>query len=64
MAAIANALDNSPLESEGVLRFVARQPILDLHGKVHGYELLFRAGPEAAFRGDGNLPREPCLTIR
>ena len=44
MAAIANALDNSPLESEGVLRFVARQPILDLHGKVHGYELLFRAG--------------------
>ena len=61
MAAIANALDNSPLESEGVLRFVARQPILDLHGKVHGYELLFRAGPEAAFRGDGNFATRTML---
>lgn len=32
---------------------MARQPILDVHGRVHGYELLFRSGPEAAFRGDG-----------
>jgi EAL and modified HD-GYP domain-containing signal transduction protein len=37
------------------LRYVARQPILDLHGKVHGYELLFRNGPQAMFSGDGNL---------
>ena len=29
------------------VRYVARQPILDLRGRVHGYELLFRAGPEA-----------------
>lgn len=36
------------------LRYVARQPILDLRGRVHAYELLFRAGPEAAFRGDGD----------
>ena len=35
------------------LRYVARQPILDLRGRVHGYELLFRAGPDSAFRGDG-----------
>jgi c-di-GMP-related signal transduction protein len=35
------------------LRYVARQPILDLRGRVHAYELLFRAGPETAFRGDG-----------
>ncbi len=43
--------------AEGALaaRYVARQPILDLHGKVHGYELLFRDGPEAMFRGDGDL---------
>ena len=33
------------------LRYVARQPIMDLRGRVHGYELLFRAGPETAFRG-------------
>ena len=29
----------------GVLRYVARQPILDRMGRVHGYELLFRNGP-------------------
>jgi EAL and modified HD-GYP domain-containing signal transduction protein len=38
----------------GEIRYMARQPIMDLRGKVHGYELLFRAGPEAAFRGDGD----------
>jgi c-di-GMP-related signal transduction protein len=36
------------------VRYVARQPILDLHGKVHGYELLFRNGPESGFCGDGD----------
>jgi EAL and modified HD-GYP domain-containing signal transduction protein len=41
-------------ELAGVLRYVARQPIMDMHGRVHGYELLFRAGPEAVFRGDGD----------
>jgi len=37
------------------LRYVARQPILDLKGKVHGYELLFRNGPKAVFSGDGDM---------
>ena len=37
------------------LRYMARQPILDPRGRVHGYELLFRNGPEAVFSGDGNL---------
>ena len=37
------------------MRYVARQPILDLHGKVHGYELLFRDGSRAALPGDGDL---------
>ena len=41
-------------ELVGALRYLARQPIMDLHGRVHGYELLFRAGPEAFFRGDGD----------
>jgi c-di-GMP-related signal transduction protein len=40
------------VEQAGGIRYVARQPILDLRGKVHGYELLFRNGPEAVFRGD------------
>jgi EAL and modified HD-GYP domain-containing signal transduction protein len=45
----------------GVLRYVARQPILDLRGRVHGYELLFRAGPEAVFRGDGDFATRTML---
>jgi EAL and modified HD-GYP domain-containing signal transduction protein len=45
----------------GALRYVARQPILDVRGRVHGYELLFRAGPEAAFRGDGDLATRTML---
>jgi EAL and modified HD-GYP domain-containing signal transduction protein len=48
------AFATQPEVASGI-RYVARQPILDLRGKVHGYELLFRNGPEAAFRGDGEL---------
>ncbi len=43
------------------LRYVARQPILDLHGRLHGYELLFRNGPGVAFHGDGNLATRTML---
>ena len=43
------------------LRYVARQPIMDLRGRVHGYELLFRAGPESSFRGDGDLATRTML---
>jgi EAL and modified HD-GYP domain-containing signal transduction protein len=49
------------LELADGLRYMARQPILDLRGQVHGYELLFRAGPEAAFRGDGDLATRTVL---
>jgi len=40
-------------EAGASIRYVARQPIMDLRGKVHAYELLFRNGPGAAFSGDG-----------
>jgi EAL and modified HD-GYP domain-containing signal transduction protein len=43
------------------LRYVARQPILDLRGRVHAYELLFRMGPELAFRGDGERATRTML---
>ena len=43
------------------VRYVARQPILDLRGRLHGYELLFRSGPETAFRGDDNLATRTML---
>ncbi len=48
-------------ELAGGLRYVARQPIMDLRGRVHGYELLFRAGQEAVFRGDGDLATRTML---
>ncbi len=61
MAAQIQALDpvqatrHSAVEDPQIdigVRYVARQPILDLHGGVHGYELLFRNGPEEIFRGN------------
>jgi EAL and modified HD-GYP domain-containing signal transduction protein len=42
-------------EAADGIRYLARQPILDLRGRVHGYELLFRNGPETIFRGDGEI---------
>jgi len=57
----ANIFEAAPPELTAGLRYVARQPILDLRGRVHGYELLFRAGPEAAFRGDGDLATRTML---
>jgi EAL and modified HD-GYP domain-containing signal transduction protein len=43
-----------PVEPTEGVRYVARQPILDKRSRLHGYELLFRMGPETAFRGDGD----------
>lgn len=58
---LAKALETSIPEGAGGLTYVARQPILDLRGRVHGYELLFRAGPEVVFRGDGDLATRTML---
>jgi EAL and modified HD-GYP domain-containing signal transduction protein len=47
VALVADGSDN--------LRYVARQPILDMQNRVHGYELLFRAGPTSVqFSGDSD----------
>ena len=39
-------------KATGDIRYVARQPILNLLGRVHGYELLFRNAPETVFNRD------------
>ena len=47
---------NAPVsdsEKQSHLRYVARQPILDRKGQLTAYELLFREGPQASFRGAG-----------
>jgi EAL and modified HD-GYP domain-containing signal transduction protein len=48
-------------EFAGGLRYLARQPIMDLRSRVHGYELLYRAGPELTFRGDGDIATRTVL---
>jgi c-di-GMP-related signal transduction protein len=55
LPAEAAATREAALNRAGGLRHMARQPILDLRGKVHAYELLFRDGLENAFRGDGEM---------
>ncbi|MGA9463118.1 MAG: HDOD domain-containing protein [Terracidiphilus sp.] len=50
--ALAVATPDSSLDSVIHSRSVARQPILDLRGRIHGYELLYRKANETAFSGD------------
>jgi c-di-GMP phosphodiesterase len=40
------------IDSRDGVRYVTRQPILDLHSKVHAYQLLFSDGPETVLRAD------------
>jgi EAL and modified HD-GYP domain-containing signal transduction protein len=50
MAAAVQPVSNPgdpALTSTPRLRSVVRQPILDLHGRVHAYELLFRGDPDS-----------------
>lgn len=49
------------IEVPAGFRYMARQPILDLNGRVYGYELLFRNGPELAFSGDGDFATRTML---
>ncbi len=52
-ASVSEGLKAGEPEAGNNIRYVARQPILDLRGRMHAYELLFRKGPDAAFSGDG-----------
>ncbi len=48
-------------KAAGELRYVARQPILNRQGLVHGYDLLFRNPPQAIFRRDADAAVETML---
>jgi EAL and modified HD-GYP domain-containing signal transduction protein len=45
----------------GETRYVSRQPILNLRGHVHGYELLFRGDPKAVLRGGDDMAARTML---
>lgn len=49
------------IETTGSARYVARQPILDVRGRIYGYELLYRKGTEKAFFGDCELASRTVL---
>lgn len=42
-------------------RYLARQPILDLRGRVVAYELLFRSGAASAFSGSGEVATQTMI---
>ncbi len=55
---------NQPAGTESTpgFRHVARQPILDAAGHIHGFELLFRAGPTVTeFSGDSDTATRTVL---
>jgi c-di-GMP phosphodiesterase len=57
----ANSTGTVPRELGGESRYVARQPILDLQGRVHGYDLLFRNAPDVILRRDAELAVQTML---
>lgn len=56
IAAPAAARDRAPHVPTVELTSMVRQPILDLHGRLHGYELLFQNAPE----GDIGVDSAEC----
>ena len=57
----AKCLEAVPAKIAGEVRYVARQPILNLQGRVHGYELLFRNAPETVFHRDSDIAARTML---
>jgi len=60
-SATRTELEPRVAEEDQELRYVARQPILDRHGRVYGYELLFRSGRVAEYCGEGDLATRTML---
>lgn len=57
----AKTPEAAPPEWLGEVRYVARQPILNLKGRVHGYELLSRNAVEEVSRRDGDMATRTIL---
>jgi EAL and modified HD-GYP domain-containing signal transduction protein len=59
---LSNANQTATPNWAGEMRYVSRQPILDLRGHVHGYELLFRDTPEAVLGAKAAMSQESVLS--
>jgi EAL and modified HD-GYP domain-containing signal transduction protein len=55
------AASNAHLRAHQSVRHIARQPILDVKGRLFGYELLFRSGRDNHFDGDGDQASRTML---
>jgi EAL and modified HD-GYP domain-containing signal transduction protein len=60
-AGLTKMTETAQPELTGEMRYVARQPILDIHGRVHAYDLLFRNAPEVVLRRDADLAVQTML---
>ena len=61
LAARAKSLDSAGPNFDGEVRYVARQPILNLQARVHAYELLFRNAAEPVSRRDCEVATQTML---
>ena len=55
-----SACSSAPVPSASA-RYLARQPILNLQGRLYAYELLFRDGADPKFHGDGEIASETMI---
>jgi c-di-GMP phosphodiesterase len=60
-AAPEKVLEAAPPIWAGEMRYVARQPLMNLRGHVHGYDLLFRNAPEVVFRTGADIAARTML---
>ena len=57
----ATGTEGLPAKWAGEMRYVARQPILNLRGHVQGYELLFRNAPEEVLSTGADMAARTML---
>lgn len=61
MGIVPQCADNFLSDAAEGFRYLARQPILDMRGRLHGYELLFRNEPGTCFAWDGDRATRTML---
>ncbi|MGD0730780.1 MAG: HDOD domain-containing protein [Terracidiphilus sp.] len=61
LTALTKGLESAAPSLDGEVRYVARQPILNLQAHVHGYELLFRNAAGPVSRRDGEIATQTML---
>ncbi len=61
ISSVSVPVPGAPPSDPAAFRYLARQPILDMHGRLRAYELLFRDGVAAGFQGDGDRASQTMI---